>query len=335
MQGFGCAKRGSPLFQAVATATHVVCHNGADEMNIILFSRRVRGVRHLNLNHPLAKSAVAGALLLMLGAAFTAGMQLGEQSSSHPMGGTPSEWARTLAEQKAEVASLRVQLQERVDALAARMGMMNAHVIRLDALGKRLTKMANIDNREFNFDSAPAAGGPEGDGVPAQVPDLTTMLSDLEERMAQRSAQLSALESVILARELREQIMPEGRPVIRGFISSYFGERQDPFTGHEAFHRGVDFAGDYGDQVVAVAAGVVTYAGEKSGFGHVVEVAHGDGYTTRYGHNQSNVVAVGDTVARGQMLAKMGSTGRSTGPHVHFEVLRDGSRVNPLSFVRR
>jgi murein DD-endopeptidase MepM/ murein hydrolase activator NlpD len=232
---------------------------------------------------------------------------------------------------------LKQQLQLRVDAIALRLGEMNAHVIRLDALGRRLTEMADIDSHEFNFDGEPPSGGPEteGDGVSAQIPDLTQMLSRLDQRMNLRDTQLTALENVILARELKEDIHPQGRPVTRGFISSYFGERADPFDGREAFHKGVDFAGSLGDKVVAVAEGVVTWAGERSGFGKLVEINHGDGYITRYAHNSRTLVAVGQMVKRGEAVALMGSTGRSTGPHVHFEVLRNGRQVDPLSFVGR
>jgi murein DD-endopeptidase MepM/ murein hydrolase activator NlpD len=161
------------------------------------------------------------------------------------------------------------------------------------------------------------------------------MLTQLEQRVNLRDSQLAALENVILARELKEEIHPEGRPVTRGFVSSYFGERADPFDGREAFHKGVDFAGAVGDKVVAVAEGVVTWAGERSGFGKLIEINHGDGYITRYAHNQRTLVAVGQMVKRGEAVALMGSTGRSTGPHVHFEVLRNGRQVNPLSFVGR
>jgi murein DD-endopeptidase MepM/ murein hydrolase activator NlpD len=123
--------------------------------------------------------------------------------------------------------------------------------------------------------------------------------------------------------------------VRQGFISSYFGERQDPFSGHQAFHRGVDFAGEAGSEVVAVAAGVVTFAGDRSGYGNLVEVNHGNGLVTRYGHNARIIATVGQTVTRGQAIALMGSTGRSTGPHVHFEVLRDGKSINPATFIGR
>jgi murein DD-endopeptidase MepM/ murein hydrolase activator NlpD len=221
--------------------------------------------------------------------------------------------------------------------MAMRLGQMNAHVIRLDALGKRLTEMADIDSREFNFDRDPPAGGPEadGEGASAEIPDLTAQLSQLEQRVDLRETQLSALENVILARELKKEIHPEGRPVASGFISSYFGERSDPFDGRDAFHKGVDFAGTIGSKVVAVAAGVVTWAGERSGYGKLIEINHGDGFVTRYAHNERTLVSVGQTVKRGEAVALMGSTGRSTGPHVHFEVLRNGRQVDPLSFIGR
>jgi murein DD-endopeptidase MepM/ murein hydrolase activator NlpD len=159
------------------------------------------------------------------------------------------------------------------------------------------------------------------------------MLAQLEQNVDLRESQLSALENVILARELHEEIHPEGRPVANGFISSYFGERADPFDGLETFHKGVDFAGTPGSPVVAVAAGVVTWAGERTGYGKLIEINHGDGFATRYAHNERTLVTVGQTVKRGERIALMGSTGRSTGPHVHFEVLRNGRQVNPLSFV--
>ncbi len=302
-------------------------------MNIILFSRREGRARHFNLAQPVVVGVCAIAGLAVLGGAFALGMSMGAEGSK----ARAASWSDKLSQQQAEVREVRSEVQNRVDAIAARIGQMNAHVIRLDALGKRLTEMAKIDSREFNFDIEPAIGGPEGDesGVGAQIPDLTAMIDRLEERVRLRDAQMTALENVILARELDQQIVPEGRPVRQGFISSYYGERQDPFSGHQAFHKGVDFAGEAGAEVVAVAAGVVTFSGEKSGYGNIVEVNHGNGLVTRYGHNARNVATVGQTVTRGQTVALMGSTGRSTGPHVHFEVLRDGKSVNPSTFIGR
>ena len=304
-------------------------------MNIIFFSKREGRARQLNLAHPVALGLAAVLGVGLLGTAFVLGMQLGHGGGTRLATRDTAQWSQVLSDQKHQIADLKQQLQERVDAMAVRLGAMNAHVIRLDALGKRLTEMADIDNREFDFDTDPPTGGPEsdGEGVSAQIPDLTAMLNQLDKRVELRDSQLSALENVILAKELKEQIHPEGRPVTQGFISSYFGEREDPFTGHEAYHKGVDFAGSAGADVIAVAAGVVTWAGERSGYGTLVEINHGDGYVTRYAHNERTLVNVGETVKRGQPIALMGSTGRSTGPHVHFEVLRNGRQVDPLSFT--
>ena len=304
-------------------------------MNVIFLSRREGRARQLNLAHPITLSVIALTMLAILGSAFAVGVSLGRGSRERLALADTLQLGSVLETQKAEIADLRQQLQLRVDAMAMRLGEMNAHVVRLDALGRRLAEMADISSREFDFDHDPPAGGPESEGVSAQIPDLTGMLNKLEANVDERETQLSALENIILARELKKEIHPEGRPVANGFISSYFGERSDPFDGREAFHKGVDFAGALGSEVVAVAAGVVTWAGERSGYGKTVEINHGDGYVTRYAHNERMLVHVGETVKRGQPVALMGSSGRSTGPHVHFEVVRNGHQVNPLSYIGR
>jgi murein DD-endopeptidase MepM/ murein hydrolase activator NlpD len=294
-------------------------------MNLIFFSRRQGEARHLHLTRPLTLAAFGVVGLAVLGLAFGLGVKLGQSGL-------------TTRSQVAEVKQLRQVVQDRVDAMAIRVGEINAQVIRLEALGKRLTQMANINSGELNFDSVPAVGGPEegsafDSGAAAQLPDLSRMLDAVEQKLEVRDAQLLALENVILSRSLTQAIRPEGRPVVEGYISSYYGERQDPFSGHEAWHKGVDFAGAQGSQVVAVAAGVVTRAEGQNGYGNLVEINHGNGFVTRYGHNQKVLVGVGETVVRGQSIALMGSTGRSTGPHVHFEVLRNGRQVNPIGYV--
>ena len=304
-------------------------------MNVIFLSKREGKARQLDLARPLTLSLIATVVVGFLGSAFALGLQLGRGNHERVVLSDTVHFGTLLAEQKKQIADLKQQLQLRVDAMAMRLGEVNAHVIRLDALGKRLTEMADIDSREFNFDRDPPSGGPEGEGTSAQIPDLSSMLAQLEQRVDLRESQLSALENLILARELRQEIHPEGRPVAKGFISSYFGERADPFDGTEAFHKGVDFAGSAGSNVTAVAAGVVTWAGERSGYGRLIEINHGDGFVTRYAHNERTLVAVGQTVKRGEPVALMGSTGRSTGPHVHFEVLRNGRQVDPLSFIGR
>jgi murein DD-endopeptidase MepM/ murein hydrolase activator NlpD len=244
-------------------------------------------------------------------------------------------WQAEIDEQEVELHAARTELQQSVDALALRLGQMNAHVVRLDALGSRLTQMAGLADGEFDFSSAPPLGGPE-ELVPATENSLGHLLDSLDQldyQLSDRSRQLEVLEDLLLDRKLAEQVHPEGRPVTAGYISSSFGERSDPFTGRAAFHKGVDFAGREGNDIVAVSTGVVTWAGDRDGYGEMVEVNHGNGYVTRYAHNAENLVSVGATVKRGDVIARMGDTGRATGPNLHFEVLRDGQAVDPRTFI--
>lgn len=306
-------------------------------MNVIFFSRDHGRARHVNFAHPIALTVAAVTAVAILSGAFLLGHHFGLSSAADRPTAQAAEWSKKLAAQQAQIAETRRVLQEHVDALAKRVGQMNAHVIRLDALGRRLTQMANIDDGEFDFGNPPAQGGPEGDaqGQAAQVPELTAMVDDLSREVERREVELGVLENVILSRNLNEQIRPGGRPVRDGWISSYFGSRSDPFTGYTAYHKGVDFAGRAGAEVVAVATGVVTWSRERYGYGKMVEINHGNGYVTRYAHNERNLVSVGETVQKGQAIALMGSTGRATGPNLHFEVLKNGRQVNPLQFVGR
>lgn len=301
-------------------------------MNVIFFSHRDGKARQFNLSHPLTLSVLSILGLGMLIGTFVAGLTLGQHSMARMALLSPTAALR--AEQQ-QIVALRAQVQDRIDALAMRLGTINASLIRLNALGKQLTQMANINSREFDFDRDPPQGGSESDGVGrgAQMSDVTAMIDSLSHQLESRSAQFSSLESVILGRQLSAQVKPSGRPVREGYISSYFGERMDPFNGEEAMHKGVDFATDAGADVLAVAEGVVTWSGPREGYGNLIEINHGNGYTTRYAHNAQTLVTVGETVQRGQAVAVVGSTGRSTGPHVHFEVLRDGTQIDPMAYV--
>jgi len=302
-------------------------------MKLIVFARRAAGASRIDLSGRLVIGAAVCLLLSVMSAAFYAGIQLGSKAALDST--SPTSLARSALQHKTELEELRARVQERIDVLSARVGQANAQLVRLDELGKRLVEMANIDSREFDFGEPVALGGPELPGKSAVAPDLAAMIDALESELVSRDVQLGVLESLILQRELRRQTLPDGRPVRQGYLSSAFGNRQDPFTGRSTWHAGVDFAGNEGDPVISVGAGVVTYAGERTGYGLVVDVSHGDGYVTRYAHNHRINVRVGDAVTRGQQLASMGSTGRSTGPHVHFEVLRNGRHVNPLAYLGR
>ena len=198
-------------------------------MNVIFLSKRVGKARQLDLAHPLTLSLIAGFALVILGSAFMFGMQLGRGTHERLILSDTVRFGETLAQQKQQIADLKQQLQLRVDAMAMRLGEVNAHVIRLDALGKRLTEMADIDSREFNFDREPPRGGAsEGEGVSAEIPDLSAMLANLQKRVDLRESQLTALENVILARELKEEIHPEGRPVERGLHLLLFRRARGP-----------------------------------------------------------------------------------------------------------
>jgi murein DD-endopeptidase MepM/ murein hydrolase activator NlpD len=248
-----------------------------------------------------------------------------------------AELTGEIASQRETINAIRQENEDTLDALAIRIAQMNARMIRLDAVGRRLTEMADIDDGEFNFDTEPALGGPEepmAAGSIAAVPEVVDAMTSLSYQLDNREAQLSVLESVLMNQNLKERVYPQGRPVNSGWLSSYFGKRTDPFTGKPANHTGIDFAGKHGDEIVAVADGVVTWSGDRYGYGVMVEINHGNGYSTRYAHNSENRVSVGDEVKKGQVVALMGKTGRATGPNLHFEVLREGRRVNPVNFIR-
>lgn len=303
-------------------------------MNLIFVTRRDGKARHLHLTHPLTLAVCVSVVLVLLGGVFWIGSCVGAVRADRA-------WIARLAPdfnaQQASAEMSKASLQDRVDALALRLGTLSANLVRLNALGKRLAQLANIKSNEFNFDADPPRGGPEeaGAGRSADLSEIDGHLSGLQRLVDFRGAQLAALETVLLGKQLSANIMPAGRPVSEGYVSSAFGERMDPFNGEEAFHKGVDFAASAGASVMAVATGVVTWSGVRDGFGILVEVAHGDGLVTRYAHNSRALVNAGDIVQRGQPIAVVGSTGRSTGTHVHFEVLRNSVAVNPMNYIGR
>ncbi|HED36514.1 MAG TPA: M23 family metallopeptidase [Gammaproteobacteria bacterium] len=234
--------------------------------------------------------------------------------------------------QRKLINQTRFNARADIDALAARLGEIQAHAMRLNALGQKLVSIARLDRGEFNFETSPGVGGPDEPGVQEMDfgSEIDLVISELEDR----EQQLSVLEDILMSSHMEEEVFPEGRPINRGWISSYYGTRTNPFTGKLQFHKGMDFAAKAGSDVLTVAGGVVTWSGDRYGYGNLVEINHGNGYVTRYGHNAENLVEVGDTVKKGQVISLMGSTGRSTGPHVHFEVIKNGRQINPQKFVQ-
>lgn len=304
-------------------------------MNIIILGKNGQSHR-LNLGRPLALLAVILAVGAVLVGTGWVGYSLAEQRLADQPLEDVQAFRKEMAEQRASVKALRDEARENLNALSVRLGQLNAHIIRLDALGERLTRMAGLEQGEFNFESTPAQGGPEisSDVETEAVPDLLASLDELSAQIDNREQQLRVLENLMMNRNLQDQVMPAGRPISKGWLSSYFGVRTDPFTGKRARHYGLDFAGTDGADIVAVGAGVVTYSGPRYGYGNMIEINHGNGFVTRYAHNKEHLVSVGDVVKKGQVIAYMGSSGRSTGPHVHFEVLQNGKVVNPLKYIR-
>lgn len=277
---------------------------------------------------------LATGLLLLPAVVIYTGYQYGRnaEQADDPV---TAQLRSDLAAQRQKLDIALENAERNMNALSQQLGKMQARVIRLDAIGQRLTKMAKLDKGEFDFDKEPAVGGPESsDGLQsASVPDFMQQFDELSRQLDNRSEQLSVLESMLMSRNLQEQVLPAGRPIRKGWISSYYGMRTDPFSGKREHHGGVDLAGKEGSKVISVASGVVTWAADRYGYGNLVEVNHGNGYVTRYGHNKKIMVKEGDKVNKGDDLALMGSTGRSTGPHVHFEVLYNGRSQDPVKYI--
>lgn len=290
---------------------------------------------------PGKRALVAVALLLggAIGGAGWGGYQLALQQVAEGDASAKSHmvdrWRTRLVETRERLADVEERAEHEIDALTRRLGELQARALRVDALGQNLVAAADIENQEFDFESRPAMGGPEGEmpGESQSLAELEDQINALDSRLRSREKQLALLDRLIANREINSQREVDGRPVNWGWTSSPYGYRTDPFTGRRAWHTGVDVAGRDGGEVVAVGAGVVTAAKEKGGYGYFVEIDHGDGLQTRYAHAKELLVGKGDIVEKGQQIAVMGSTGRSTGPHVHFEVVRNGNRQNPNDFM--
>lgn len=216
---------------------------------------------------------------------------------------------------------------------AQQLGGLQAEAIRLKMLSQRLAEIAGFEVSDFDLEFAPGMGGIEKSGDWLSNAEFEESLVRLSQDFANQQDTLTALQDYLITNDNITGAIPTGRPVDEGWISSFYGYRVDPFNGKKSFHDGIDFAGKTGSAVISVADGIVSWAGMRGAYGGLVEIDHGNGYVTRYAHNKSLEVSTGDRVNKGDVIALMGSTGRSTGPHVHFEVLRDGKSVNPFNYI--
>ncbi|WP_448565676.1 peptidoglycan DD-metalloendopeptidase family protein [Thalassotalea ganghwensis] len=250
----------------------------------------------------------------------------------------PPQPLYTYTEQQVSLDKELDQKNEQVTALTIKLAELQSQVLRLNALGDRLAEQANIPEKEFNFTEQPPSGGPMIQAQTSQHTSIEQLLEDiamLEQDLYFEEKQLKLLESLTFGHHIENTSYLSGRPITKGWLSSYFGMRKDPFHGRPAMHKGVDFAGKENTEVIATGAGVVSWASERYGYGNLIEIDHGNGMKTRYGHNKKILVNVGDVVNKGQVIARMGSTGRSTGPHVHYEILRNNKQINPIKYVYR
>ncbi|MGS2723643.1 peptidoglycan DD-metalloendopeptidase family protein [Porticoccus sp. GXU_MW_L64] len=313
-------------------------------MKIIFIGNNQDSSRTVSLNSWAKVVLSLCFLALPTGTGFLIGKLVSDRNTDLELVQAVEAMHEELQQQRDTLSGERTEARRRLAALTSKLAEMQARLVRIDALGERLTDVASLDQGEFDFSRVPALGGPDeailggglGDESGSREPsDLDQLFAQLQRQLDDRELQLQMMESMLVDREITQQTTVAGRPISKGWMSSKYGWRTDPFHGKRAWHKGVDFAGKEGGDVVATAAGVVTWSGERGGYGQLIEIEHGDGFVTRYGHNKQNLVKAGDVVKKGQVIALMGSTGRSTGPHVHFEVFKNGRSVDPATYIKK
>jgi murein DD-endopeptidase MepM/ murein hydrolase activator NlpD len=302
-------------------------------MNIILVSGNLGKVRTLTVTASQLALAGFGLLLAVtLAVAAVQGLWL-KQAAPFQDPAVQSLVSSVVEDQQRQSES---QLRESLNAMAVRLGQMQAQLLRLDTLGERLARLSGFKPQDFMFDQVPGRGGSVS-SLPAQdltVPEFRRQLDDLAQRLDDRFDKLGVLESVLMRERVSKKMLPSVSPIENGWYSSNFGWRIDPFTGRNAFHEGVDFFAERGTPIMAAAGGIVVFSDHHPEYGNMVEIDHGNDLVSRYAHASRLSVTVGEVVLRGQRIGEVGSTGRSTGSHLHFEVRHRGVAQNPGRFLQ-
>jgi murein DD-endopeptidase MepM/ murein hydrolase activator NlpD len=301
-------------------------------MNIILVSGKLAKGKTVALSHAQVMTLGMALLVfpLLLAMVFTYLLLFHAADIPHPY-----LQSLVLSSQRTEAAKNQVYLRENLNAMAVKLGQMQAHVLRLDSLGERLATLTGMGKQEFNFDKKPGQGGAES-SQPAHdmtISEFGQQLDGLMKKLDDRADQLGLMEAMLVQQQAKKVAMPSTRPVTTGWYSSNYGYRIDPFTGQKAFHEGVDFMADSGTAIHAAGGGIVVYADTYAGYGNMIEIDHGNGLISRYAHASKIQAKVGDVVMKGQKIGEVGSTGRSTGPHLHFEVRHRGAPQNPEHYL--
>lgn len=301
-------------------------------MNIILVSNNLAKGRTLALgNKHVVLLGIALLLMpLLLAVALTYLSLFHASLLPHPF-----LQSLVLSAQQNELSKNRAYVQENLNAMAVKLGQMQAQMLRLDALGDRLAKLSGMNRQEFNFTTPPGRGGAESVFSQKNLTplDFGRQLDELMSKLDARADQLGLMEALLLQQKVKKVALPSNRPVSTGWYSSNYGWRIDPFTGKNAFHEGVDFMADSGTPIHAAGGGIVVFADVYAGYGNMIDIDHGNGLVSRYAHASKITVKAGDIVMKGQKIAEVGTTGRSTGAHLHFEVLHQGAPQNPQHYL--
>lgn len=303
-------------------------------MHIILVSNRLTRARTLTLTtaHLVAAvMALAGAVVVLTGALFYVSVRHATQIK------LPVLESLVLSAQQDQARRNEGFVRENLNAMAVKLGQMQAQLMRLDALGERVSGLAGFKPQEFRFGEVPGRGGALSTSSEAHdlsLDEFSQQLDDLSRQLESRTDYLGMVESSLFDAKIKKKLMPTIAPIEASWNASSFGWRIDPINGQHALHEGIDFIADVGTPIFAAAGGVVVFADQHSQYGNMVEIDHGNDFITRYAHASRLLVRVGEVVRRGRKIAEVGSTGRSTGPHLHFEVRYKGVAQNPARFLQ-
>lgn len=243
---------------------------------------------------------------------------------------------KIIQDQQLEISNLQADAESQLENFALKLAQMQSRLIHLDTLGDKIVKVSKLNPKEFNFNRSYSLGGPDINSLQSiKKIGIEQRFAEIFEEIQIKSQQLFVIEALYDEQLYKNIVTPAGRPAEKSWISSYFGKRKDPFTGKQSRHRGIDIAAKANSKVLATATGIISWAGKRTGYGNLVEISHGNGLITRYGHCKTISVTVGQKIDQGEAIATVGSTGRSTGPHVHYEVLKNGVKINPIRYVRK
>ena len=305
------------------------------ELDIILVSGASARARTVSLTwrHGVAIGFAVLATLVLFALVFNYATLKWAAAVKHP-------WlqAIVLADQREEARRVQEKVQGHLNAMALKLGDLEAQVMRLDNLGDRLAGVAGLKPQELPAKGVPPGrGGAESTTIAPRdlsVEEFAALLDDLKRKVDQRTDQLSVLDALLIQNSASLKFLPSLPPIVDGWYSSNFGYRIDPFTGQQSYHEGIDFPAEVGTPIVAAASGKVILAETQREYGKMIELDHGNGLVSRYAHASTLNVHEGDLVVSGQRIAAVGSTGRSTGPHLHFEVRLNGVPQNPARFLQ-